>query len=247
MISILRERIGIALLTALAPILLAVAAIPATARDAPTYTRTAPSPDGIGIIYMGREIAHVMGYEGADWLERNTRTVEERPDLLLKALELKPGMTVADIGAGTGYYSWRIAERVGKTGTVLAVDVQLEMIKFLNREMQRRGASNVKGILGTAADPRLPEGTVDLALMVDVYHELDHPYEVLSAIVRALKPGGRFVFVEYRGEDDSVPIKPHHKMTEAQVKKEAAVLPLEWVRTVEDLPLQHVIVFRKRP
>ena len=165
---------------------------------------------------------------------------------MLKALELEPGMIVADIGAGTGYYSWRIAERIGKTGTVLAVDVQPEMIDLLNREMRRRGASNVKSILGTNTDPKLPGGTVDLALMVDVYHELERPYEVLSAIVRALKPGGRVVFVEYRGEDASVPIKPHHKMTEAQVKKEAAVLPLEWVRTVEDLPIQHVIVFRKR-
>ena len=245
--STLRYRIGIALFTTLASTLLELVAAPAIARDNPVYTRTTPSPDGTGIRYMGREIAQVMGYQGADWLERTTRTVEERPDLLLKALELEPGMTVADIGAGTGYYSWRIAERIGKTGTVLAVDVQPEMINLLNREMQRRGASNVKSILGTNTDPKLPEGTVDLALMVDVYHELDHPYEVLSAIVRALKPGGRVVFVEYRGEDDSVPIKPHHKMTEAQVKKEAAVLPLEWVRTVEDLPIQHVIVFRKRP
>ena len=234
-------------LVSAAALICALGASAVAARDVSSYVRVAASPDGIGFQYMGREIARVMGYEGADWLERDTRTAEERPDLLLRALELKPGMTVADIGAGTGYYSWRMAERVGKSGRVLAIDVQPQMIALLDREMKRRGVVNVKSTLGTATDPKLPEGTVDLALMVDVYHELEHPYEILSAIVRSLKPGGRVVFVEYRGEDPAVPIKPHHKMTEAQVKKEAAALPLEWVKTVEDLPWQHVIVFRKKP
>jgi ubiquinone/menaquinone biosynthesis C-methylase UbiE len=170
---------------------------------------------------------------------------EERPDVVLSALGLKPGMTVADIGAGTGYYSWRIAQRVGPGGAVYAVDVQPEMIRMLEKQMSRRGAVNVKAMLGTATDPKLPENSLDLALMVDVYHEFEYPYEMLAAIVRALKPGGQLAFVEFRGGDQSVPIKPLHTMTEAQVRKEAAIQPLEWVKTVRDLPWQHVIVFRK--
>ena len=241
-----KRRVFRAWLVSAVALVCALSASTSTARDVAPYVHAVASPDGIGVQYMGREIARVMGYEGADWLERDTRTAEERPDLLLRALDLKPGMKVADIGAGTGYYSWRMAQRVGKSGRVLAVDVQPQMIVLLDREMKRRGVANVKSILGTDIDPKLPEASVDLALMVDVYHELEHPYEILSAIVRSLKPGGRVVFVEYRGEDPKVPIKPHHKMTEAQVKKEAAALPLEWVRTVEDLPWQHVIVFRRK-
>ena len=209
------------------------------------YTHVAASSDGIGKVYLGREIAHVMSFHGAPWLERTERVDEERPDLLIAALELKPGMTVADIGAGTGYYAWRIAQRVSAGGTVYAVDVQPEMIKLLEQQMSRRGAANVKALLGTRTDPGLPAGSVDLALMVDVYHELEYPYEMLAAIVRALKPGGRLAFVEFRGGDPAVPIKPLHTMTEAQVRKEAALHSLEWVKTVRDLPWQHVIVFRK--
>jgi protein-L-isoaspartate O-methyltransferase len=210
------------------------------------YTTTQGSPYGIGKSYMGREIAQVMSYHGAPWLERPERLQEERPDLVLAALDLKPGMTVADIGAGSGYYSSRIAERVGKTGTVYAVDVQPGMIEILKKNMAERGAANVKAVLGTVTDPRLPAGTLDLALMVDVYHELEYPYEMLAAIVKALKPGGRVVFVEFRGNDPNVPIKAEHTMTEGQVRKEAAVHPLVWIKTVSDLPWQHVIVFRKK-
>lgn len=210
------------------------------------YTAVPASPDGIGKAYMGREIAQVMGYHGAAWLERPERMQEERPDLVLAALELKPGMTVADIGAGSGYYSWRMGERVGPGGTVYAVDVQPEMIAILRRQMAQRGAVNVKPVLGTAADPRLPAGKLDLVLMVDVYHEFEYPNEMLGAIARAIKPGGRVVFVEYRGNDPAVPIKPLHTMTEAQVRKEAALQPLEWVKTVSDLPWQQAIVFRKK-
>ena len=186
-----------------------------------------------------------MSFHGAQWLERTERMDEERPDLVLATLELKPGMTVADIGAGTGYYSWRIAQRVGAGGMVYAVEIQPEMIALLERQMSRRGAANVKAVLGTVTDPKLPESSLDLALMVDVYHEFEYPYEMLAAIVRALKPGGRMVFVEFRGGDPAVPIKPLHTMTEMQVRKEAAVHPLEWVKTVRDLPWQHVVVFRK--
>ena len=218
----------------------------ALGQDSARYAAVRASPDGIGKVYRGREIAQVMSFHGAPWLERAERMAEERPDLVLAALDLKPGMTVADIGAGSGYYSWRIAERVGPGGTVYAVDIQPEMVRILERQMVERGVGNVKAILGTPADPRLPAGSVDLALMVDVYHEFEYPYEMLASIVRALKPGGRVVFVEYRGGDARVPIKALHTMTEAQVRREVGIQPLEWVRTVSDLPWQHVIVFRKK-
>ncbi len=212
----------------------------------PRYAAVPASPDGIGKVYMGREIAQVMSYHGAPWLERAERTEEERPDLVLAALDLKPGMTVADIGAGSGYYSWRMGERVGSGGTVYAVDIQPEMIKILRQRMSQRGAANVKAILGTTTDPGLPAGKLDLALMVDVYHEFEYPYEMLASIARALKPGGRLVFVEYRANDPAVPIKALHTMTEAQVRREAALQPLEWLKTVSKLPWQHVVIFRRK-
>ena len=246
-----RARIGWELWAALVLLLLQALALPTTALASeavpPRYTTVPASADGIGKVYLGREISHVMGYHGAQWLERTERRDEERPDLVLATLELKPGMTVADIGAGTGYYSWRIAQRVGAGGTVYAVEIQPEMIALLERQMSRRGAANVKTVLGTVTDPKLPESSIDLALMVDVYHEFEYPYEMLAAIVRALKPGGRMVFVEFRGGDPAVPIKPLHTMTEMQVRKEAAIHPLEWVKTVRDLPWQDVVVFRKLP
>jgi len=210
------------------------------------YTAVQASPDGIGKLYMGREIAKVMSYYGATWLERPERKEEEKPDRVLAALDLKPGMMVADVGAGSGYYSSRIAERLGPDGIVYAVDIQPGMIDILRMQMKQRRLSNVKAILSTETDPRLPTATLDLALMVDVYHELEYPYEMLAAIVKALKPGGRVVFVEFRGDDPSVPIKALHTMTEVQVRKEAAVHPLVWIRTVSDLPWQHVVVFRKK-
>jgi predicted methyltransferase len=210
------------------------------------YADVEASPDGIGKVYLGREIAQVMSYHGAPWLERPERVEEERPDLVLASLDLKPDMVVADLGAGSGYYSWRLGERVGSGGTVYAVDIQPEMITLLQRHMSQRGAANVKAILGTPTDPRLPADKLDLVLMVDVYHEFEYPYEMLAAIVRALKPGGQLVFVEYRGNDASVPIKPLHTMTEAQVRKEASVHRVEWLKTVRNLPWQQVIVFRKK-
>ena len=222
-------------------------ALPAQAGEpAPgRYTAVQASADGIGKVYLGREIARVMSFHGAEWLERPERVEEERPELLLSALELKPGMTVADIGAGTGYYSWRMAQRVGAGGTVYAVDIQPEMIRLLEQQMSKRGTANVKALLGTPTDPGLPPAGIDLALMVDVYHELEYPYEMLAAIVRALKPGGRLVFVEFRAGDAAVPIKALHTMTDAQVRKEAAVHALEWVKTASDLPWQNAVVFRK--
>lgn len=224
----------------------ALVAAGACAATAPLYSRVTPSADGIGKVYMGREIAQVMTYHGAAWLERAERMQEERPDRVVPELELKEGMTVADVGAGTGYYSRRMAERVGRSGTVYAVDIQPEMLKLLEREMARRGISNVKPILATPTELRLQPGSLDLAIMVDVYHELEYPHETLAEIVRALKPGGRVVFVEFRGDDPRVPIKRLHTMTEQQVRREASSHPIEWVKTVSDLPWQHMIVFRRK-
>lgn len=203
------------------------------------------SRDGIGKFHLGREIAHVMGHQAADWLERPERDQEEHTEKLVEQLKLKPGEVVADIGAGTGYFSRRMAARVGPAGTVLAVEIQPEMLQLLTNKMAEAGITNVKPVLGTITDPKLPASSVDLALMVDVYHEFDHPFEMMQSITRSLKPGGRVVFVEFRGEDPAVPIKPLHKMTVAQVRKETAALPLEWVETIGVLPRQHIIVFRK--
>jgi len=224
----------------------AAAADPAgAARPAPRYERIEASYDGIGKVYLGREIAHVMGWQGAAWLEREEREQEERGSLLLKELRLAPGMVVADIGAGTGYYSRRIAPRVGPAGKVFAVDVQPQMVAMLEEVAKRPGLGNVIPVLGAPDDVRLPAGTLDLAIMVDVYHELEFPYELLASLVRAMKPGGRIVFVEYRAEDSFVPIKALHKMSEAQVKREAAQFPLQWERTARSLPWQHVVIFRR--
>ncbi len=212
------------------------------------YTTGRASIDGTGKRYLGREIAHVMDWQGAAWLERTEREQEERTDLLLKALALQPGMTVADIGAGTGYLSRRMARQVAPNGRVLAIDVQPEMVRLLERMVERTGLDNVSPTLGSERDVGLPAQSLDLAVMVDVYHELAFPREMLRSISRALKAGGQLVFVEYRAEDPAVPIKPLHKMSEAQVRLEAGQLgTLKWDRTVETLPWQHVVVFRKQP
>jgi SAM-dependent methyltransferase len=203
-------------------------------------------PEGIGKFYMGREIAQVMGHEAADWLERPKRDMEEHPEVLVEQLRLKPGEIVADIGAGTGYFSRRLAGKVGTRGKVLAVDIQPEMLTLLTNRMATLGITNVVPILGTTTDPKLPASSVDLVLMVDVYHEFDCPAEIMETLCRSVKPGGRVVFVEYRGEDPAVPIKPRHKMTEMQVKREMSGLPLDWVQTIGVLPWQHIIIFRKR-
>jgi ubiquinone/menaquinone biosynthesis C-methylase UbiE len=214
----------------------------------PDYSyRTDHDPDGIGKFYAGREIAQVMGHQGADWLERPERQEEERPDLLARLLPLRPGDVAADIGAGTGYLSWRMAEKVGNKGRVYCVDIQQEMLDLLAQNMAARHTTNFQAVLGTISDARLPANSIDLVLMVDVYHEFDHPYEMMQSIVRGLKPGGRIVWVEFRAEDPGVPIKPLHKMSEAQVRKEAALIPaLEWVETIEKLPRQHVFILKKK-
>ena len=217
-----------------------------TAETTPRY-ETGPStdPSGSGRFYMGREISQVMGHQGAGWLERPGRRREEKTDLLLDALALEPGDMVADIGAGTGFFSFPMAERVGPEGSVLAVDIQPEMLAIIRGRAAERGVPNVEPRLGSIDDPRLPEAAVDVALLVDVYHELSHPWEMTAAIARALQPGGRLFVVEYRGEDRWVPIKKLHKMTEAQVRREIEIHPLRWVETLDVLPTQHVVVFER--
>ncbi len=217
-----------------------------TQRPASTrYEQRTPSRDGIGKFYMGREISQVMGHLGAEWLERPEREREEMPNRLVELLNFKAGDVVADIGVGTGYIARRIASKVGNTGTIYGVDIQQEMLDLLAEKMAEAGITNVKGVLGTITDPKLPPNSVDVAIMVDVYHEFSHPYEMMQNICRSLKTGGRVVFVEYRAEDASVPIKRLHKMSALQVIKEATPHPLVWVETLDKLPWQHIIVFEK--
>jgi len=216
------------------------------AAPADRYKQLPASADGIGKTYMGREISAVMGWQGAAWLEREERNREERTDLLLAALALQPGTVVADIGAGTGYLSRRMAPAVMPGGKVWAVDVQPEMVSLMMAGVKHSGLTQIEARLGAVDDVKLPASSVDLAIMVDVYHELAYPYEVMASVLKALKPGGRLAFVEYKAEDPMVPIKPLHKMSEAQIRREAAVFPLDWERTVSTLPWQHVVVFRRR-
>lgn len=212
----------------------------------PLYTRKPGTPDGMGKWFLGREIAHYMTHHGAPWLERPEREEEERPRLLLDALGLKAGESVADVGAGSGYLTWRMAERVGPTGRVYATDIQPEMIAILRTNMAARGLTNVVPVLSTPEDPHLPTNALDLIILVDVYHECEFPYEMARGMTAALKPGGRLVLVEYRGEDQWVPIKRLHKMTEAQVRREMTLHDLEWVSTGRELPRQHILVFRRK-
>ncbi len=212
--------------------------------DNPLYTfKEDRHPDGIGKIYFGREISQVMGHLAAGWLERPEREAEEAPARLLDALGLRPGMSVADIGAGSGYFTRRIARRIGPGGVVHAVEIQQEMLDILEKGMKEAELSNYRTVLGTVTDPGLEAESVDLALMVDVYHEFSHPHEMMLAIVRSLRPQGRVAFVEYRGEDPRVPIKPLHKMTRAQILKEAGAQGLELVESHDVLPRQHVLIF----
>jgi FkbM family methyltransferase len=228
-----------------------------TASDAPTaradttdtsavYTQKPPSRDGIGKVYMGREISQVMGHRGARWLERPSRAAKEQPALLVDSMNLAPTDVVADIGAGTGYFTFRIAPRVPE-GRVFAVDIQPEMLDIMRSTIEEEGIGNVTLVQGTVKDPKLPVDSIDKALMVDAYHEFSHPREMMLNLREALVPGGRVYLVEYRKEDPSIPIKPLHKMTEAQARKEMEAVGLEWVATEEMLPRQHVMIFQKPP
>lgn len=203
------------------------------------------SQGGIGKYYLDREISGVMGHQAAGWLERTQRTHEEMPDEVVANMGLEPHHVVADIGAGTGYFAFRIAEQVPQ-GRVLATDIQQEMLDIMEQRTEELNIVNVETLLGTVDDAGLPPGSVDVALLVDAYHEFSHPFEMMQGIYDALKPGGRVILIEYRGEDASVPIRPLHKMTEEQVVKEMSVFDLYWEDTLDFLPWQHMFIFSKR-
>ena len=208
------------------------------------YTQQEPSRDGIGKFYMGREISKVMGHLGAGWLERSGRENEERTDLLIENLGLRPTDHVADIGAGSGYFTFRMSPLVPE-GKVFAIDISTQMLGIIRAKMEKKQSDNIDPILSTVTDLNLEDNSIDCALIVDAYHEFSHPYEMGMGIFRALKPGGKLILIEYRMEDPGVPIKLLHKMSEAQAKKEISAIGLEWVETLEILPQQHFMIFRK--
>ena len=209
-----------------------------------SYSYKSPSADGIGKVYFGREIANVMGYQGANWLARPSRATEERSDMAVDALMLKRDDVVADIGAGMGYISFQLADWV-EDGKVVAVDVQPEMLALLEAERDKYGVRNIETVLSTESDPNLPDNSIDMAVMFDAYHEFAYPEEMMAGIVKALKPGGQVVLAEYRAENPLVLIKKHHKMTQKQVKKELTAAGLKWVKTDGRLPQQHLMFFEK--
>jgi len=208
------------------------------------YTYAEASPDGIGKFFHGREISHVMGHPAIGWLERENREDEEAPSRAIDALDLAPSTVIADIGAGSGYYSFRIARKI-PLGKVMAIDIQPEMLDFLKKRSKELGVTNVIPHLGSVSGTNLPEKSLDAALMVDAYHEFSEPAEMLASLFQSLKPGGRIFLVEYRGEDPNVPIKPLHKMTEAQAKLEFEAAGFRFVTNRRELPWQHLLVFER--
>jgi predicted methyltransferase len=193
----------------------------------------------------GRVYALPMGVQGAAWLDRRERDLEEDPDLAMRLIRVQRGSTVADIGAGSGYYTIRLAKAVGATGKVYANDIQPGMLDLLQKSVAKAKVANVIPVLGAIDDPKLPAESIDLALMVDVYHEFSQPQKMLQRIREALKPGGRLVLLEFRAEDRGVPILPEHKMTKAQVKLEVEHEGFKQSRVYDDLPWQHLIIFTK--
>ncbi|MDB2496393.1 class I SAM-dependent methyltransferase [Verrucomicrobiales bacterium] len=228
----------------IAAIFLAPFAIAEDGEDPAHYSRKTPSRDGTGKVYMGREISQVVSQHAIGWLERRDREGEEKPSLVMDHLELPKDGVVADIGAGSGYFSFLIAPLVPE-GKVIAVDIQQEMLDFVEGKKKLKKVSNVETHLGTIEDTKLTEDTVDLAVLVDAYHEFSHPREMAVSILKGLKPGGRLVLLEYRGEDPSVPIKPLHKMTVKQVRSEMEAIGFEFSEVRDFLPIQHFLVFRK--
>lgn len=193
--------------------------------------------------YRGREIAQTMHYTGAPWLVRESRQREEDCRMLLEALEIKPGQTICDLGCGNGFYTLELARRVGPEGTVYAVDIQPEMLRLLVVRARKEKLFNIRPVLGTIIDPRLPTGKIDLVFCVDVYHEFSHPEQMLTQIRDSLSPTGQIVLAEFRGEDPAVPIKPLHKMTKVQVKRELEPNGFTLVREFDQLPWQHLMFF----
>lgn len=193
----------------------------------------------------GRRIAPTMGMSGADWLERSEREIEEMPETALDMIGIQPGMTVADVGAGVGYFTVRLARRVGPSGKVYANDVQPEMLTVLKNRAAKAKLTNIQTILGTEADPKLPKGAFDLVLLVDVYHEFSQPEKMLQHIRESLKPDGRLVLLEYRKEDPHIPIRSEHKMSVDEVKMELSAEGFRLEKVLKDLPRQHILIFRK--
>jgi len=218
-------------------------ALAAGAAETP-YTSKVASRDGIGKVYLGREISQTVSSHAISWLERRDREAEERPTLVMENLALKPDDVVADIGAGSGYFTFLMAPLVPE-GKVIAVDIQQEMLDFVEGRKKLKQVRNVETLLGTIEDTKLPEGQVDVVLMVDAYHEFSHPREMMLSIVNGLVPGGRVVFLEYRGEDPKVPIKPLHKMTVKQITHEMESVGLHFVEVRDFLPIQHFLIFEK--
>ncbi len=211
---------------------------PASAQE----TVSIPEPDAF---YKGREIAQTMHYEGAPWLTRESREREEDCTKLLKALSVEPGQTICDMGCGNGYYTIKLAQLVGQKGKVLAVDIQPKMLEFLKERAAVEHVANVEPVLGTVVDPKLTKASVDLMLLVDVYHEFSHPEQMLAAIRASLKPEGRVALVEFRAEDPDVPIKPLHKMSKEQILKEFPPNGFKLVEQFDELPWQHVMFFQR--
>jgi len=209
------------------------------------YKIKAGDPNGINKWYKGRQIAQVMSHFGIDWLERKEREIEENSSLLLKNLAVKPGMNIADVGAGSGYHSALLSKMVGN-GKVFAVDVEPEMIAYLNARIKRENLSRIVPVLCTEKNVTLPENAIDLILLVDVYHEFSYPYEMALSMFNVLKPGGKLVLVEFRAEDETVPIKTIHKMSEAQAIKELKVAGFTFEKNISNLPWQHFLVFTKK-
>lgn len=208
------------------------------------YTTAPATPDGTGKFFHGREIAKVMGHQALGWLERDEREQEEAPSRAIEALGLPPAAVIADIGAGSGYYSFRISPKVPQ-GKVVAVDIQPEMLDYLRKKATELSVTNVEPHLGTIEDVKLPPSSLDAALMVDAYHEFSHPAEMLASLYRALKPGGQIFLLEFRGEDPRVPIKPLHKMTEAQARLEFEGAGFKFIENRKPLPWQHFMVFQR--
>jgi len=227
---------------------LVVSTLVGAASSHPGYEfRELHDPNGTGKFYMGREIAYVMGPAGIAWLERPERELEERPTQAIAALELKPGQTIVDFGAGSGYFTFRMAPLVGDKGRVVAVDIEPSMLAAISERAARAQVTNVQTVRSTEREANLPANSVDLLLMVDVYHELAYPFETLTGIRQALKPGGRVALLEYRKEDPKVPIKEVHKMSERQIIRELEAAGFRHVRTVSTLPLQHLVIFEAAP
>lgn len=196
-------------------------------------------------VYKGRRIAQTMHYLGAEWLTRDNREQQERCSLMLTALGARPGMNICDMGCGNGFYTLKLAKMVGDDGRVYAVDIQRKMLEFLHERADKEGIKNITPILGAAADPRLPKGKMDLILCVDVYHEISYPEPMLAHMREALAPGGLVVLVEFRAEDEKVPIKPEHKMSKAQVLKELVPNGFKLAKEFDDLPWQHMMFFAR--